>query len=190
MRRAWIAIIGSWLALTAVGCRKQGQAPPVANPVAGRLYTWPASERVVPTGTLVVIRTFQTVDTAASENQKIFPALIARDIPNSSGKPVVFGGSPATVIVLSNPAGGYRLGLHSVVIGGSTYLTAPAGQGIEVQVGGGVERGAALGSLIDIVPMAGGVGQGNSPVSVEGPRIFVPNETLLFFRLRQPLQFE
>jgi hypothetical protein len=184
MRRAWIAVMCSTL-LTAGGCRRQAQAPPAVSPPPGPLYTWAVSDRTVPAGTLVVIRTFETIDTA--EAQRIFPAMVARDTPNAAGRPVVLGGSPATLIVLTGPAGGYRLGLHSVVAGGNTYLTSPAGR--DARAGVPAERGAPLGTLVDTVP-AGGTAQTAPPVSVEGTRIFVPSAMLLFFRLQQPIQFE
>jgi hypothetical protein len=134
-----------------------------------------------------VIRTFRPISAGNTADQRIYPALIARDIPNSTGRPIVLGGSPASIVVLRNPAGGYRLGLHSVVSGGNTYLVAP--EGAEIQTGT-VERGAPLGTLVDEVPAGEAVPETGPALAVEGPRIFVPADMLLFFRLQTPLQIQ
>lgn len=187
MKRTWIGVFGFLLITGAAGCRRQGQAPPLTNP-SGPIYTWPSDARTVPAGTLVVIRTFQPITTEAPGGRRIFSALVARDIPNAKGKPMVLGGSPASIVVLTNPAGGYRLGLHSVSVGGNTYLAVPGGGGTQV---GRAERGAPLGALVDTVPLGDSeAGQTGAAAAVEGPRIFVPTETLLFFRLQQPLGLE
>ncbi len=188
MKRTWIGVFGFLLIAGAVGCRRQGQAPPVTNPSSGPIYTWPSNVRTVPAGTLVVLRTFRPIAFEAPGGRRIFPALVARDIPNANGKPMVLGGSPASIVVLTNPAGGYRLGLHSVLVGGNTYLAVPGGGGTQA---GRAERGAPLGTLVDVVPLGdSGAEQTGSTVAVEGPRIYVPSETLLFFRLQQPLGLE
>lgn len=186
MKRTWVGVLGLLVAAGAGGCRKQAQAPPV-TPLSGPLYTWPSDARTVPAGTLVVVRTFRAISSAGAANQRVFPVLIARDIPNSSGKPIIFGGSPASVSLLRNPAGGYRLGLHSVAAGSNTYLAVPEGANVQA---GAAERGAPLGSLIDEVPTGDGTPETASPVTVEGPQISVPADMLLFFRLQQPLRFE
>ncbi len=151
------------------------------------MYTWPADARTVPAGTLVVIRTFRPINSGGGANQRVFPALITRDIPNASGKPIIFGGSPASVSLLTNPAGGYRLGLHSVVAGSNTYLAVPGGANVQAGI---AERGAPLGSLIDQVPAGDGMPEAGAVIAVEGPQISVPADMLLFFRLQQPLRLE
>ncbi len=188
MKRTWIGVFGFLLITGAAGCRRQGQAPPLTNPSSGPIYTWPSNARTVPAGTLVVLRVFQSVTTEAPGGRRIFPAMVARDIPNAEGKPMVLGGSPGSIVVLTNPAGGYRLGLHSVLVGGNTYLAVPAGGGTQA---GRAERGAPLGTLVDVVPLGDSVAeQTASATAVEGPRIYLPAETLLFFRLQQPLGLE
>jgi hypothetical protein len=141
----------------------------------------------VPAGTLVVVRTFRAISAGDTAAQRVFPVLIARDIPNSAGKPVIFGGSPASISVLKNPAGGYRLGLHSVVAGGNNYLAVPEGASVQA---GSPERGAPLGTLIDTVPTGESAPESGTPLVVEGPQISIPADMLLFFRLQQPLRIE
>ncbi|HOL69990.1 MAG TPA: hypothetical protein PLA43_04000 [Bryobacteraceae bacterium] len=185
MKRIVIAVFGFLLIIGAAGCRSQGQAT-LPSPPPGPIYTWPAEDRTAPAGTLVVIRTLQPVE--APGGRRIFSVIVARDIPNANGKVIVRGGSPASISALANPAGGYRLGLHSVLVGGNTYLAVPAGGPTQA---GRAERGAPLGTLVDIVRV--GDSEPEQPAagaSVEGSRIHVPASTLLFFRLQQPLSFE
>ncbi|MGE5567639.1 MAG: hypothetical protein ACM3S5_01260 [Rhodospirillales bacterium] len=188
MTRIAIAVFGFLLIILAAGCRSQGQGPTLPAPPPGPIYTWPADHRTAPAGTLVVIRTLQEMDVNAPGGRHIFPVLVARDIPNAVGKVIVRGGSPASISALANPAGGYRLGLHSVHVGGNTYLAVPAGGQTQA---GRAERGAPLGILVDIVPVGDAEAeQSTAATSVEGSRIHIPASTLLFFRLQQPLSFE
>lgn len=188
MKRTWVGVLGLLLAAGAGGCRKHGQVPPVTPaPFAGPLYTWPPDARTVPAGTLVVVRTFRAITSGGPAAQRVFPVLIARDITNSSGRPVIFGGSPASVSLLTNPAGGYRLGLHSVLAGSNTYLAVPVGANVQA---GSADRGAPLGTLIDQVPAGETTPEAGAVIAIEGPQISVPADMLLFFRLQQPLRFE
>jgi hypothetical protein len=185
--RTWIAVFGFLLVAGAAGCRKQGQSPPVTDRSSAPIYKLPPAARTVPAGTLVALRTFQEIVFEAPGKRHIFPALTARDILNAEDKPIVRGGSPASIVVMANPAGGYRLGLHSIQVGGNTYLAVPAGS----TQPGRAQRGAPLGALVDTAPTGDSEAEQPAAVAaVEGPRIFIPADTLLFFRLQQPLQFE
>lgn len=188
MKRTLIAVFGFLLIICAAGCRTQGQGPTLPSPPPGPIYTWSADDRTAPAGTLVVIRTLQAVDVEAPGGRRIFSVLVARDIPNADGRAIVRGGSPAAISALANPAGGYRLGLHSVLVGGNTYLAVPAGG---LSQAGRAERGAPLGTLVDVVPLGDSEAeQSTAAASVEGSRIHIPASTLLFFRLQQALSFE
>jgi len=166
---------------------------------------------VLPTGTSISVRTDQDISPQNAVDGRSFQASIVQDITDSTGNVVVPRGSPATLVVRRMTEGGtlssgsYVLDLESVSVNGRRYVVDTA----EVQkgetgigknkrtaeyVGGGAVLGTLLGAIAGggkgaaIGAIAGAAAGGGVQVLTKGSEIRVPAETILNFRLEQPLR--
>lgn len=192
------------------------QRPQYTNqPPAGAYNNGPYNNgpqyAVLQPGTQISVRTDQDINTQNAEQGRSYPASIAQDVIGSDGRIVIPRGAPATLVVrqitegsqLSGP--GLVLDLDSVRVNGRHYRVATAdlqagNQGIgknrrtAEMVGGGAVLGTLLGAIAGggkgaaIGAIAGGVAGGGVQVLTKGHEIRVPAETVLNFRLDQPLE--
>jgi hypothetical protein len=165
---------------------------------------------VLPTGTSISVRTDQDINSQNAAEGRSFPASIVQDVVDSTGNVVIPRGTPATLVVRRVTEGGtlssgnYVLDLESVSVNGHHYVveTADVQQGetgigknkrTAEYVGGGAVLGTLLGAIAGggkgaaIGAIAGAAAGGGVQVLTKGREIRVPAETVLNFRLEQPL---
>jgi hypothetical protein len=165
---------------------------------------------VIPAGTRVSVRTDARIDSSNARAGATFPATVVEDVLDRSGNMVIPRGSQATLIVREVTEGGtlssgnFVLDLDSVRVNGRRYVVNTAdieagNTGIgknrrtAEMVGGGAVLGTLLGALAGggkgaaIGAVAGAAAGGGVQVLTKGKEIRVPPETILNFRLDQPL---
>lgn len=160
----------------------------------------------LPPGTEIVVRTIDRIDSSAADPARRFLASIERDVVDSNGNVVIPRGARAHLIV--NPAGGGQVAidLRSVNVNGRRYVlnandltNARGREGLGANertgkfVGGGALIGGILGAVAGggkgaaIGAVAGGAAGAGAEVATSGPRVHVPSETVLRFRLDHPV---
>lgn len=166
----------------------------------------------LPVGTRVQVRVEETIDSARASQGQTYAAEIARDVPDSTGSVVLPRGANAQVVIRSASAGGRIRGasdlvldLASVSVDGRLYQLSTTDLVEKGRNGvGGNKRtaefaggGAAIGAIIGAIAGGGkgaaigagsGAGAGTvTEILTKGPAIRVPVESILTFRLDQPL---
>lgn len=166
---------------------------------------------VLPAGTSISVRTDQAINEQNAAEGRTFPASIMQDVVDSSGRVVIPRGSEAALIVRriseggTLTSGGYVLDLDSVRVNGRRYVVntedikkGDTGIGKNRRtaeyVGGGAVLGTLLGAIAGggkgaaIGAIAGAAAGGGVQVLTKGKEIRVPAETVLNFRLEEPLR--
>ena len=166
---------------------------------------------VLPTGTEISIRTNETIDSRNARVGQTFNAQVAQDVLGSSGEVLIPKGSDASLILRELSSGGktgspeLALDLDSMTVQGRRYtvsttdLEKRGNQGIgknrrtAEMVGGGAALGTLLGAIAGggkgavIGAVAGAAAGGTAQVLTKGKEVKVPAETVLKFKLDQPL---
>jgi hypothetical protein len=165
---------------------------------------------VIPSGAQISVRTDEGINSENAVEGRTFPASIAQDVMDQNGNVVIPRGSPAQLVVRRVTQGGTLtsgdlvLDLDSVRVNGRRYVVntedvAAGNTGIGKNkrtaeyVGGGAVLGTLLGALAGggkgaaIGAVAGAAAGGGAQVLTKGKEIRVPAETVLNFRLEQPL---
>jgi hypothetical protein len=168
---------------------------------------------VLPVGTMVPVRTEETIDSATAAEGQTYAAEIADDVLDASGSVVVPRGANAQVVIRSASKGGrfhgtsdLVLDLQSISVGGKQYLISTTDLTQKGKQGFGANKrtaeytggGAALGAIIGAIAGGGkgaaigagaGAGAGAiTQVATKGGSIKVPAETVLTFQLDKPVQ--
>ncbi len=165
----------------------------------------------LPPGTDISVRTVGRISANHTAEGRTYPATIAQSVLDPSGRTLIPRGSPATLIVRRFKEGGtFRsdrivLALDSVEVRGHHYaastdvvrLGEQKGIGKNKRtaemVGGGAALGTLLGALAGggkgaaIGAIAGAATGGGVQVLTKGPEVRVPPETVLNFRLDEPM---
>lgn len=165
----------------------------------------------LPAGTVISVRTINRIDADNAAAGRTFPATIAQDVVDPAGQVLIPRGSEATLVVQRFKEGGtFRsgkivLGLNSVSVNGRRYMAVTDPVDISPRRGIGKNKrtakmvggGAALGTLVGAIAgggsgaaigaLAGAATGGGIQVATKGPRVHVPAEAVLNFRLDQPL---
>jgi hypothetical protein len=161
---------------------------------------------VVPTGTEVRVRTNEQIDSRQASEGQWYSAQVEDDIRGTDGSIAIPRGSDATLVTrrIENN-GDITLDLQSIKVGGRLYRVSTVNKEIETGqlgankrtgefVGGGALFGAIIGALAGggkgaaIGALAGGGAGAAAQVITRGREVHVPPETLLRFRLDQPLR--
>lgn len=166
----------------------------------------------LPAGAQISVRTDETIQADAGNEGRTFPASIQQDVLDSSGNVAIPRGSRANLVVRQANEGGTLtsgnlvLDLDSVEVNGRrrTVSTEDLQQGDNrgiganrrtgEMVGGGAVLGTLLGAIAGggkgaaIGAVAGAAAGGGVQVLTKGKEIRVPAETVLNFRLDQPLR--
>lgn len=195
--------------LIAAGCGMRQQTR-TTTPPAGPIQTSSSQRDVVPAGTDLTIRVNQEISTSTPGGS--FAAEIAQDVVNQAGQMLIPKGSPARLVVTDVSSGGtvgtrtIALALRSVTINGTdrqvTTLTEQqrgregigANRRTAETVGGGAAVGAVLGAIIGGGSGAaagaaiGAAGGAAAQVLTRGSEVRVPAESVLTFRVDQPIQ--
>ncbi|MCC6365941.1 MAG: hypothetical protein IT165_20690 [Bryobacterales bacterium] len=198
------------LSAASVGCGLETRQTRVTAPPPAPINTGAAASDIVPSGTTLAIRVNEDISTR--EAGRTFDAQIAQDVVNQSGAILIPRGSPAQLVVTQVSKGGLvgtntmQLALRSVTIHGnqrsvSTLIQEQRGnEGIGANrrtaesVGGGAALGALLGAVLGggkgaVAGAAiGAAGGATAQVLTRGQEVKVPAETVLTFRLDQPIQ--
>ena len=168
------------------------------------------SGRTIPAGAELVVRTNQDIRSTTAEPNRYYSAVVERDVMDSSGQVVIPRGSEAQLVIRDVPAGSSHqltLDLQSVSVNGSTYYLSTEdlqrsgrreGLGSNRRTAEIVGGGAALGTLLGAIAgggrgaaigaVAGAATGAGVQVLTRGKEVRVPAETVLTFRLDQPLQ--
>lgn len=160
----------------------------------------------IPAGTEMVVRTIDRIDSGTGDAGRRFLASIERDVVDSNGNVVIPRGASAHLIV--NRAGDSRfaIDLRSVNVNGRRYVLDAAdltkgsgreGLGANGRTGKFVGGGALIGGILGAVAgggegaaigaAAGGAAGAGAEVATSGPRVHIPSETVLRFRLDHPV---
>ena len=165
----------------------------------------------LPAGTEISVRNEETIDSGKAVAGQTFPAEVTRDVRDAAGNVVIPSGSNAQIVIRSATKGGrFRgasdlvLDLASVSIDGRQYGLSTAdlvekgrsGVGANRRTGEFAGGGAAVGAIIGAIAGGGkgaaigagsGTGAGTLTEVLTKGTIKVPVETVLTFKLDQPL---
>lgn len=197
--------MGSAMAQT----QDQAQLPQTVSP--GN-QTVNAQNGTLPAGTELDIRTNEDITATADQAGRTYSAEIAKDVLDNNGQVLVPKGSPAALTVQSVKAGTMGAGnmeaalaLQSITVNGRTLSvatntqTAAGNRGIgankrtAVMTGGGALLGTVLGAVIGggkgaaIGAIAGAGAGATAQVVTRGKEVKVPAESVLNFKLDQPV---
>jgi hypothetical protein len=166
----------------------------------------------LPVGTRVSVRNEETIDSGKAVEGQTFPAEVTKDVLDASGDVVIPRGSNVEIIIRSASKGGKIRGasdlvmdLATVSIDGRQYQLSTvdlaeqghAGVGANRRTGEFAGGGAAIGAIIGALAGGGkgaaigagsGAGAGAITQIVTKGTIKVPVETVLTFKLDQPLR--
>ncbi|MGH9722734.1 MAG: hypothetical protein ACRD8O_21200 [Bryobacteraceae bacterium] len=164
-------------------------------------------------GSELSVRTNEAIDSGTAAEGQSFDAEVTRDAKDANGDIVIPRGSRTSIVIQSASKGGrFRgasdlvLDLQSVVINGKTYSIESADISQKGKSGVGANKrtavytggGAAVGAIIGAIAGGGkgaaigaGAGAGAGALTqilTKGGSIKVPAESVLTFRLDQPLR--
>lgn len=166
-----------------------------------------AQVRTIGAGASIVVRINQTIDARQSDG-RVFTGVVYEDVTDSNGRVAIPRGSDVELIVRNVSSNDMVLDLESVTANGQRYaLAADAdvggngqrkGLGRNARTGEYVGGGALLGSIIGAIAGGGrgaaiGAGAGaaagaGTQVLTRGGYVNIPAESVVTFRLEQPLQ--
>jgi hypothetical protein len=169
---------------------------------------------VVPSGTEISVRTNDIIDSTQAREGQSFSAVIANDVTGASGEVLIPKGADAELVLRQASSGGttgspeLTLDLQSVSTGGHRYEVSSSdlqqgnNRGLgknkrtATMVGGGAVLGTLLGAIAGggkgaaIGAASGAAVGGTAQVLTKGKEVKVPAETVLNFKLDQPLHLD
>jgi hypothetical protein len=180
---------------------ERGYADSDLEPSAG----WSRTS-AIPAGTEILVRTIDSIDVRRPDPKQHFLASIERDVLDSQGRVAMPRGSAAHLIAHDVGNGDIAIDLRSVSVNGRRYILNSsnlsgvhtrdgigANQRTGAFVGGGALLGTVLGAIAGggrgaaIGALAGGAAGAGTQVLTRGPKLQIPSETVLSFRLDQPV---
>lgn len=199
-------------AATAAAPAPPAPAPPApAPPATPEPAAITTKTFAVPAGTEISVRTDETIDSGRAVEGQVYAAQVTRDVRDSAGDIVIPRGANGQLVIRSVSRGGHFRGssdlvldLGSVSIGGQRYELQTTSVAERGRQGVGANKrtaefaggGAAIGSIIGAIAGHGkgaaigaGAGAGGGALTeiLTKGRIKVPAESVLTFRLEQPL---
>jgi hypothetical protein len=160
----------------------------------------------LPAGTEIQVRTIDSIDVRRPDPRQHFLASIEKDVLDSDGRVAIPRGSSAHLIAHDVGNGEIAIDLRSVSVNGKRYLLNSTNiTGVHTRdgigankrtgtfVGGGALLGTVLGAIAGggrgaaIGALAGGAAGAGTQVLTRGPKLNIPSETVLSFRLDQPV---
>jgi hypothetical protein len=175
-----------------------------------------AASLEIPAGSNLVVRTSEPIMATSADTRKVYGATIEQAVLDSSGRVAIPKGSQAQLVVQQYSAGGtlgspeVTLGLNSVTVKGRRYTVKSGGVSGKSGTGQGIGKnrrtaemtggGAALGTILGAVAgggkgavigaVAGAAAGGTAQVLTRGKEVKIPAETVVTFRLDQPLTLQ
>lgn len=174
------------------------------------LAGFPSNSQVIGSGTSIFVRNSETIDTKQAADGQVFSAVVERDVADERGTVAIPKGSEALLAVRKNSDGKVFLFLDSVTANGKHYrvesgrlnekTNGKQGVGKNGRTARMVGGGAVLGTLLGAIA-GGGKGAAIGAISgatagglvqeiTKGKPARNPAETMLHFRLDQPLRLE
>jgi hypothetical protein len=161
---------------------------------------------VIPGGTRIAVRTNDQIKLRTNDaDGRIYTAVVANDVADTDGRVIIPRGSNAELIARRVGKEELAVDLDSVTVGGRRYAIQASeqdrrgkdGVGANKRTGEFVGGTAVLGTLLGAIAGGGrgaaigaasgaAVGAG-AQVATRGRSVNVPAETLLTFRLEQPI---
>ena len=164
------------------------------------------SKIVIPSGTTVYLRTNDTIDAKAARDGDKYSAVVNRDVIDENGDVAIPKGSDAELIVEKESNNKMALDLRSITVNGKRYRvtgstnetrTGKEGIGMNRRTAKNVGGGALIGTVIGAIAgggkgaaiglLAGGAAGGVFQQATKGKNGHIPAETVIHFRLDQPL---
>ncbi len=204
---AIVAAAGLLLGTAQAQYNTQAPPPPPANTAA--------YNNQIPAGTQVQIRTNEPIQADKNNVGRSFSAQITQDVLGANGQVLVPRGSPATLTVVQNKGGALgsitgnqvALALQSITVNGqmmnvSTTPQSENNRGIGANkrtaeyTGGGAVLGTLIGAVAGgakgavIGAVVGGAAGAGTQVATKGSNINVPAESVLTFKLDQPVYLQ
>lgn len=170
--------------------------------------------QVLPEGTELVVRTGEAIDSSAAAANQTFSARVDQDVLGDSGAVAIPKGSQAVLVIRKASGGGVvgspemTLDIQSVQVGGKSYTVSTEDMEQKGSTGIGTNRrtaemvggGAAVGAIIGAIAgkgkgaviggAAGAAAGAGVQVLVKGKEVKVPAETVLTFKLDQPVTLQ
>ncbi len=163
---------------------------------------------LIPAGTTIPVRTDQRIELRnARANGRVYTARVSEDVRDASGNVAIPRGASAELVVRSTGSNESTLDLDSVTVNGRRYVVAATakenagkkeGVGANSRTGKYVGGGAILGTIIGAIAgggkgaaigaISGAAAGAGAQVLTRGKDIKVPAETVLKFKLDQPLE--
>jgi len=196
-------VLGCWIATASLAYAQYG------TPSGTQANT--VSDVTLPAGTAISVRTNQAVDSRNASEGQNYSAVVVDDVKGSSGEILIPKNSDAQLVIRKVATGGttgspeLTLDLNSVTVNGRNYLVSTAdvskkgnsGIGKNKRTAEMVGGGAALGTLLGAIAgggkgavigaIAGAAAGGTAQVLTKGKEVKVPAETVLKFKLDQPV---
>jgi hypothetical protein len=165
----------------------------------------------IPAGTELVVRTGETIDSRNAGDDRTFSAILERAVMDESGRVLVPASSSAQLVIRNVSSGGTTgspellLDIQSITVDGRKYLVSTTdlardsdtGIGTNTRTAATIGGGAAVGTIIGAVAgggkgaviggLIGAAGGAATQVLTKGHDVKVPTETVLKFRLDQPV---
>src|ERR1700689_2137310 len=160
----------------------------------------------LPADTEIQVRTIDSIDVRRPDPRQHFLASIEKDVLDSDGRVAIPRGSSAHLIAHDVGNGEMAIDLRSVSVNGKRYLLNSTnitgvhtrdGLGANKRTGKFVGGGALLGTVLGAIAgggrgaaigaLAGGAAGAGTQVLTRGPKLNIPSETVLSFRLDQPV---
>jgi hypothetical protein len=185
---------------------------PPSTVTAAPVTTVADDQGLIPAGTQLEVRTLETIKSDSAVDGRTYAAEMSQDVVTGKGRVLIPKGSPAKLVMLSSKDSGkimgaqLQFGLQTVMVEGKEYTVTSAAQKSSAGLGPNqrtaemVGGGAALGAVIGA---AAGSGKGAALGAIAGAaagaaiqvfgkdkEVNIPTETLLSFRLEQPLKLE
>lgn len=168
---------------------------------------WAQSNLTIPSGTKINVRTDQSIDIRNSSDGRVFTGVVSDDVLDRDNRVAIPRGATAELIVRNVNRSDMALDLESVTVNGQRYIVQTqnerysadrkAGVGKNERtgkyVGGGALAGAIIGAIAGggkgaaIGAIAGGAAGAGAQTITRGKEVRVPAETVVSFRLEQPL---
>jgi hypothetical protein len=169
-------------------------------------FAYRGHEKTVGAGASISIRTNETID-ARNNDGRIFSGTVEQDVLDQNGSVAIPRGSNSELIFRNTANGELLLDLESISVNGQRFaVTSDAqrvsgeqrdGLGANKRTGEFVGGGALLGTIIGAIAGGGrgaaigaaaGAGAGaGGQLLTRGQRVRIPAESVLTFRLEQPL---